>query len=273
MAKTVETVYSDEQLKGKLKEILQDWPLYREYQYLGSPSHYLPEEISHFCDNPKCQKDQLWKKSRSVGGHDKHGWNTETYTCKNCDENAIRFYYYWGGSQENSGVFLKAGQFPPLQKEPPLRLGKKLNDTDRALYRKALTSRNNSYGLGSLAYLRRIVENRMNDLLDLLHEAAKQEESAEEELKKIEQVKSSWRFDDKITYAAKLLPKRLMPGGINPIDKLHDLASEGIHHRGEDECLEIFDRCKASFEYVFRELDVQIEDAKAYIASLAAPRK
>ena len=63
-----------------------------------------------------------------------------------------------------------------------------------------------------------------------------------------------------------------MPGGVNPIDKLHDLASDGIHNRSEDECLEIFDRCKASFEYVFRELDVQIEDAKAYIASLNAPK-
>jgi hypothetical protein len=32
----------------------------------------------------------------------------------------------------------------------------------------------------------------------------------------------------------------------------------------------MFDRCKAAFEYVFRELEVQAEDARAYIASLAA---
>jgi hypothetical protein len=53
--------------------------------------------------------------------------------------------------------------------------------------------------------------------LDLLHEAAKQDGNADAELKKIEQVKGSWRFDDKITYAAKLLPKRLMPGGVNQL--------------------------------------------------------
>lgn len=267
MAKTPESIFSDDQLVAKLRDILENWPLYREYQYTGSAYTLLPSEISRFCDNAKCQKEQLWKKG-GYGGHDKIGWSTQEYGCRNRGENGIRFYYHW-----SNGLFLKAGQFPPLQKEPPQRLAKKLSKVDLDLYRKALTSRNEAYGLGALAYLRRVVENRMNDLLDLLHEAAKQEESAEEELKKIEQVKASWIFDNKISYASKLLPKRLMPGGINPIDKLHDLASEGIHHRDEDECLEIFDRCKASFEYVFRELDVQIEDAKAYIASLTPPKK
>ena len=64
------------------------------------------------------------------------------------------------------------------------------------------------------------------------------------------------------------MPKHLKPGGVNPMDRLHDLASDGIHNHTEDKCIEIFDQCKSAFEYVFRELDVQIEDAKAYIASL-----
>lgn len=263
---------TDKQLTEQLQEILQEWPLYRVYRYVQLPSKtFLPGAIQYFCENPTCRKEQLWKRSSSWD-NDKSGWNTVEYTCKNCDEYVMRFYYFWG---ESSGVgqFLKAGQYPPLQKEPPERLAKKLNSTDLDLYRKALTSRNNSYGLGALAYLRRVVENRMNDLLDLLHEAAKDDEAAAEELKKIEEVKASWRFDAKIGYAAKLLPKHLRPGGVNPIDRLHDLASDGIHNRTEDECLEIFDLCKTSFEYVFRELDVQIEDAKAYIASLTVPRK
>jgi hypothetical protein len=109
----------------------------------------------------------------------------------------------------------------------------------------------------------------MNDLLDLLRQAAEYlEETAE--LKTIEEVKASWRFDDKITYAASALPRHLKPCGANPLDALHDLASGGIHHHTEDECLEIFDRCRIAFEYVFRELQVQNEDARAYIANLKA---
>ena len=265
-SKTVPTL-DDTGLVRKLVEILQEWPLYRVFRYTGTDHGFVPQEISLFCHNPKCGKQQLWHAEIYVG-RQKSGFNEMQYTCRNCGKDTARYYFFWVGYEDGTSRFYKVGQYPPLQKEAPQRLAKKFSKVDLDLYRKALTSRNDSYGLGALAYLRRVVENRMNDLLDLLHEAARDDEHAATELKKIEEVKSSWRFDDKISYAANLLPKRLKPGGVNPIDKLHDLASDGIHHRSEDECLEIFDRCKASFEYVFGELDVQIEEARAYIATL-----
>jgi hypothetical protein len=257
----------DAELLHKLTQVLEQWPLYREFRYSGSTYGFVPEEISLFCTNEKCNKQQLWH-AQIYTGEQKSGWNEKEYKCKNCGQNVTRYYFYWWGSASSSRFF-KVGQYPPLQTEPPARLAKRLSRTDLDLYRKALTSRNNSYGLGALAYLRRIVENKMNDLLDLLRQAA-EDAGREGELEKIEEVKRSWRFDDKITYAAKALPRHLKPQGNNPLDALHDLASDGIHNRPEDECLEMFDRCKAAFEYVFRELEVQAEDARAYIASLAA---
>ncbi len=254
-----------EQLLAKLQEILQDWPLYRLFRYVGTDYQFLPAEIRLFCRNAKCEKPQLWEAKIYVGGQ-KSGFNSMYYTCKNCGDSVTRYYFHWSGDASAS-VFLKVGQHPPLEIEPPPRLAKKLNSVDSDLYRKALTSRNNSYGLGALAYLRRVVENKMNDLLDLLRQAA-QDVAAAKELEKIEEVKASWRFDDKIGYAARVLPRHLRPEGTNPLDALHDLASDGIHNRSEAECLAIFDRCKAAFEYVFRELDVQIEDAKAYLSAL-----
>jgi hypothetical protein len=38
-------------------------------------------------------------------------------------------------------------------------------------------------------------------------------------------------------------------GSPNPIGSLYDLISDGLHERTEEECIEIFDRCKAAFEY------------------------
>lgn len=257
----------DAELIERLREVLELWPLYRTFRYSGSTYGFVPAEISLFCNNQKCNKEQLWH-AEIYTGQQKSGFNQKEYKCKNCGENVTRYYFFWTG-KESGSRFFKVGQYPPLLTEPPLRLAKKLSHADLDLYRKALTSRNNSYGLGALAYLRRVIENKMNDLLDLLRAAA-EEEGAAEELKVIGEVKASWRFDDKITYAAKALPKHLRPGGVNPLDALHDLASDGIHNRAEGECLEIFDRCKAAFEYVFRELQVQTEDAKAYMASLAA---
>jgi hypothetical protein len=257
--------FSDAELVAKLSEVLQSWPLYRKFRYSGSTHGFVPEEISLFCPNEKCNKEQLWH-AQIYTGQQRCGWCEKDYTCKNCGKSVTRYYFYWYGT-ESSYCFFKVGQYPPLQIEPPAPLAKKFDQFNLDLYRKALTSRNNSFGLGALSYLRRVVENTMNDLLDLLQTAAENAGVATE-LKVIAEVKASWRFDDKITYAAKALPRHLKPHGINPLDVLHDLASDGIHHGGEDECLEIFDRSKTAFEFVFRELAVQIEDARAYIASL-----
>jgi hypothetical protein len=54
----------------------------------------------------------------------------------------------------------------------------------------------------------------------------------------------------------------------NPIDKLHELASEGLHSRSEDECIDIFDKCKVVFEYVFGNLRVQIDEARDFVKGL-----
>ena len=178
---------NDEELVSKLAEVLQDWPLYRAFVYTGSAYGFVPEEISLFCGNTKCQKEQQWF-AKIYTGEQKSGWNGKEYTCKNCGKNVTRYYFFWTNYNDGTSRFFKVGQYPPLQKEPPLRLSKKLSAVDHDLYRKALTSRNNSYGLGALSYLRRVVENRMNDLLDLLYEAAKDDEAATDELKKIEDV-------------------------------------------------------------------------------------
>lgn len=56
---------TDEQLQAKLKEILEEWPLYRRFEYRGGETvFYLPAQISSLCDNEKCKKEQLWQKDR-----------------------------------------------------------------------------------------------------------------------------------------------------------------------------------------------------------------
>jgi len=160
---------TNEQLSLKLQDVLENWPLYRELMYSGSEASFLPEEISYFCENIKCKKEQLWKRDEySYGSGGDKGVKTCEYVCRNCGSSHIRYFYLWLTPDEQSWSFVKIGQYPPVQKEPPKRLASNLDQSDLDLYRKALTSRNNAYGLGALAYLRRVVENRMNDLLDLV---------------------------------------------------------------------------------------------------------
>jgi hypothetical protein len=52
----------------------------------------------------------------------------------------------------------------------------------------------------------------MNDLLDVLAEDANQFSCAQEELKKIEEVKSSWRFSEIIECASRIISANPSPG-------------------------------------------------------------
>jgi hypothetical protein len=248
-------------LHKKVREVLESWPLYRELRYTEiEPYSQIPQVILLNCWN--CRKEQWWDAEYSMGNY-KSGFGTMKYTCRNCRRTETRFAFYWA-AEEKSSVFFKYGQYPPQSNEPPAELAPHLDSVDLDFYRKALTSRSFSYGLGALAYLRRVIENQMNDMLDLLAEAARQAGYAQELLEDLEKVKGSRRFADKVDYAAHIIPLTLRPGGQNPIDRLHDVASEGLHSRSEEDCIEIFDRSKFVFEYVFRQLKVQRAEAEMF---------
>lgn len=255
----------------KLREVLEKWPLYRELLYSSSSGVSAPPRlISLYC--PICKKDQIWKASSGADeGYDyRTGFRTVRYICKNCDGGQIDYFYYWGKAENQPGayVFFRAGQYPPLEEWISPALERQLDGQDLDFYKKGLRCRNFNYGIGALAYLRRVVENRMNDVLDLVGQVARESGFAAEELEQIEAVKRSRTFDDKVSYAAKILPPRLRPDGVNPIDTLHDMASEGIHSKSDDECVEIFDKCKLVFEYFFSELRLEKERTKQFAATL-----
>jgi hypothetical protein len=266
-------------LMAELKEALESWPLYRKIQYDNLEKVTdLPPNLNLYC--PKCQHVERWtrdiyrKSPRSAISttiHHKIGFGTVQYRCCNCPSNPsyVNYYFYWGKWGADESAFFKAGQWPAPDEGVSSALQERLDEDDLDFYKKAIRLRNHSLGLGALAYLRRVVENRINDMLDVLAEAAREHHFAAIELAKIETVKASHRFDDKIDYAAKLLPSHLRPEGKpNPIDKLHELTSDGLHARSEEECIEIFDKIKNVFEYVFGALRVHVDDARLFVKSL-----
>ncbi len=94
-----------------------------------------------------------------------------------------------------------------------------------------------------------------------------------EHVRRLESVKASRVFDDKVSYAALILPPSLKPGAANPIDLLHDLASEGIHHLSDAECIDVFDQSRAVFEHVFIELKVRDTKDKSFLEGLGQLQK
>jgi hypothetical protein len=95
------------------------------------------------------------------------------------------------------------------------------------LYKKGLVDFNLGYGIGAVGYFRRVLENNINALLDLIEEAARNAKVTGEPLAQIEAVKTSHRVEDKIDVASRILPAHLKPGGHNPLDKLYGPLSAG----------------------------------------------
>jgi hypothetical protein len=175
------------------------------------------------------------------------------FRCKNCEQVTVT-YFLKISIDEKGGTIIKVGQFPPLERAPSAILAAVMDKTDKLLYRNALTCRNSNQGIGAVAYLRRIIENNINKLLDLEAEELRKIDPDSPELPKLIDMKAEIRFSVKVDYAADLLPKNVRIDGQNPIPVLHKLTSQGLHGKSDDDCTEIFDQCKLVFEYVIKRL-------------------
>jgi hypothetical protein len=272
-----------ESFELKLAEVLTTWPLYRSFIY-GAEEHTirLPSGLDLFCST--CKQHETFKRVAPryhtgvarVPGQTMPYAETPAdvsarYVCKRCESCEVKYYIRWRYHPEDSEYkyveFTKVGQDPPMEIEPPSELG--LDREDRDFYKKAWSCRNFDFGLGALAYLRRVVENRMDDLLDLIAETAKTEGRFTEELQvQLEAVKRENQFTKKIDYSSLILSDRLKPGGRNPLGRLHGLTSEGIHAMPEDKCIDLFDECVTVFEYFFAELRRELAERKGLIGAL-----
>lgn len=282
MPKEYKSIITKEELEELLSVALTSWPLYRELNYTNFPERItVPQFLQLHC--PTCKKEQIWETSirqpstyDREGENNKKGFTQKTYKCRNCGISWVTYYFYWKTNNNVQSVFFKVGQYPELEETISGPLEKALDADDIGFYKKALRLRNFGLGIASLAYMRRVIENCMNDVLDILHESAKEHGAPAELLEQLNTTKESRRFTDKVEYGAKLLPDSLRPKGLpNPIAILHELVSDGLHARSEDECIDIFDKCRFVFEYVFGKLRIEQEEAKAFVKDLeelAKPR-
>jgi hypothetical protein len=138
------------------------------------------------------------------------------------------------------------------------------------MYKIALRMRNFNRGIAAVAYMRRVVENRMGDKLEILHEAAVAHNAPNELLARHTEMMKEKRFSVKVEYAGNLLPEMLRPAGKpNPMAVLHELASDGLHAKSDAECVDIFDKCRKTFEYVFGRMRIETEAARAFVKEMA----
>ncbi len=271
-------IETPEALQEMLSAVLVTGALYRRFSYEGKNCHgtytsgarygTLPARLKVFCENEHCKQETWWDTRNASFAFEGFIKNT-SYTCRNCGRSSVFYYFIWQ-ELEKRNVFLKVGQYPELEERVPESLASALGETDVKLYKNALRMRNFNLGLAAVAYMRRVVENRMSDMLEILHEAAIAHNAPPELLRRHAEMKEEKRFAVKIDYAGDLLPASLRPSGKpNPMAILHDLASDGLHTKSDEECVDIFDECRMTFEYVFGKIRIETEDAQKFVKSMA----
>jgi hypothetical protein len=264
----IEQFLDPKALASKMRSILETWPLYRVFQYRGADQVLtLPVYIGLFCDT--CRKETIWQRSSYDGENNRAGFTEKEYKCRNCGDSTTTYYFYWRKEKDNT-EFFKVGQYPELEEVVSQELQDALTPEDLKLYKNALRLRNFNLGIAAVAYMRRVVENRMNDMLEILHEAARAHNLPGELLVRHEEIKKERRFSTKIEYAGDLLPQNIRPQGQpNPMAVLHELASEGLHTKTDEECVDIFDECRQTFEYVFGKMRIETAQANAFVKGIA----
>jgi hypothetical protein len=264
----IEPFADPDALLVRLQVVLQTWPLYRVFQYTGSDGvSTVPKYLNLFCDS--CGKDTFWETHKYSGETNNTGFTSKQFECRNCTSRRTTYYFYWKKEEQHT-EFFKVGQYPELEEHVSETLEGALAPEDLKLYKNAQRLRNFNLGIAAVAYMRRVVENRMNDMLTILYDAARMHNAPPELLARHEAVMKEKRFSTKADYAGDLLPQSLRPEGQpNPMAVLHELASEGLHTKSDAECVDIFDECRQTFEYVFGKMRIETEDAVSFVKGMA----
>jgi len=191
------------------------------------------------------------------------------FTCSGCHRNV---FVAWIEFNYEERYIRKVGQSIAWRINLEKELEKDLGE-DAELYKKALILLSQSYGIGACAYLRRIIENQINPLLQILYEMRQHEGAETSELEQIAETMRRKDFTSKVEMAAAILPDSIMIDGDNPVKLMHDRLSVNLHSLPEEEVIPIARALKTTFEYVVVELNRRKRSKQKFIEEFRALKK
>lgn len=163
---------------------------------------------------------------------------------------------------ENLDYLMKIGQYPPIDISIEKNISKALGE-HKELYKKGLICESQGYGIGAYAYYRRIVELIIDELLDDIYELI-EEEGKSEYKEALDKTKQTTVTQTKIELVKDLLPSSLKPDGLNPLGTLHEILSEGIHSKPDEECIEFAEDIKTILIYLVSEVIRHKQESKMF---------
>lgn len=248
---------------NKIKEFIENAPLYL-WKSFSQPDKLRQSlwirEIDEFCET--CNQIRPFHDLRSIGGGAGHpmqkkeflksGNSYLNFTCVSCKNETHTF---WVEQQvtEDTVKLKKFGQKPRKKLERDSKL-QRFFKADSDYYEKALISLSNGYGIAAFAYFRRIIEQNINQLLDLLLSELDSTDTDSPIKIAIDELRKESPMSDKIKIANNALPEYLKPDGLNPLGTIYSLLSEGVHSLTDEQCLAKAESLQACLSFLVSEL-------------------
>lgn len=185
--------------------------------------------------------------------------------CQSCQETDIQFLfqvYYDRIDDKEVLKIMKVGIFPKVQVKPRIEVSKFFDRESNIWYFKGINAITENYGIGALAYFRRIIE---KELLHIITEIKELPDSHGLEIQKLlnehEQNSSLSSIYENIFHH---LPNSLKSLGDNPIKLLYNQTSEGLHSLTDDQALNKAKTIQKLLEFVI----VKIYEERSQIREL-----
>ena len=252
-------------------KFIESAPLYTRYPI---ESFNAPKSIMRTCGSKECCQVTTWslldverfdlKTTPQITTH------TAGYECVKCENNSLEVIYElleWSVSRDGHNYSHKAvrkvGQIPAPSMAIPYDLEVRLRASSQH-YKNALVCRNHNLGIAAMAYIRRVINDHTDNLIDIVAAQLRSMALPEAEIAKVTAAKTQVRYEQKPDVASKAIPDSLQPGGVNPLGQLYVHTSSGLHSKSDEECVEIFDDLRADFEYIFLNIYKETQERREY---------
>jgi len=253
-----------------IKDFLETAPLYSWKEFkkpdMNRSSLWI-KEIDSFCET--CNQLRPFQDMRPRGGGAgmafqalSTGTSYFQFSCASCRGNQHEYLVEQIVTDEKIKI-QKYGERPrkKLERDPLLQ---NFFSHDSECYEKAVVCISNGYGIAAFAYMRRIIERNIHELLSLIQEDVEGSESESPVLAKLAELRTESPMSDKISIANHALPDYLIPSGLNPLGRLYKVLSEGVHNYDDGECLERAKAIQACTKYLISELAARKKNRESF---------
>ena len=181
------------------------------------------------------------------------------YKCAKCQQE--RAIFLIGISDEK---IMKIGQYPSIDISLPDEIKILKDDTIEELYKKGKTSENFGYGIGSFAYYRRIVELKIDELLEKIKEFFPEDKKKVYD-KCLKDVRKEKNTEKKIDIVKDIVTDEIISN--NLLKNIYTLLSVGIHSLSDEECLNSAQSLREFLLLLIKQIEDKKEDKRRLISA------